>query len=188
MISEYELKKLLHYNPETGIFKWIVSPAHAVKAGSIAGRLHKFGYIEIRIKNKIYPAHRLAWFYVYGKWPKDQIDHINGIRDDNRIANLRECTNTENQQNRVSRKGSTSKYLGVSWDSKNERWLAQININNKNKYLGSYATEEDAYKAYCKAKAELHTFNPTIRNSVPLQSSKSEAVNDAKIVDLRELV
>ena len=92
MITQEELKELLDYNPETGLFTWNVY--NNIKNKTTAGTFND-GYIQIKIKQKIYQAHRLAWLYVYGEWPKGQIDHINGIRDDNRIENLRDVTNRE---------------------------------------------------------------------------------------------
>jgi hypothetical protein len=99
-------------------------------------------------------AHRLAWFLYHGVWPKEQVDHINNVRDDNRILNLREATSFENQCNRKPQVGCSSKYKGVSYKKQDCKWQAQIQINYKNIYLGLYHNEEEAALAYNKAALE----------------------------------
>ena len=97
-LTLYLLKKLLHYNPRTGIFTWKISSKYScVKIGDIAGCKNKDGYIIIGIDGKNYQAHRLAWFYTYGVWPKDQLDHEDHIRHHNWIDNLREVTHLKNR-------------------------------------------------------------------------------------------
>ena len=129
------------YNPTTGKFTRKVGKNRV-------GSKDKDGYIVIKINNKNYKAHRLAWFLFYGKWPVLQIDHINGVRDDNRIENLREVTSQENNFNRKPKPGSTSKHKGVSWCKRDKRWIAQICVDGKNTRLGSFKNEEHASAAY----------------------------------------
>ena len=86
-LSHEELKNILHYNPEIGLFSWLIKPSDKIKIGSIAGSVDKDGYVIITLNSKKYRAHRLIWFYVYGKWPVNEIDHINRIPSDNRIIN-----------------------------------------------------------------------------------------------------
>ena len=114
------------------------------------------GQSKSNLKNKKYLEHRLIWLYHYGEWPKEYIDHINGIRDDNRIENLREGTDQQNSFNRKSREGSTSKYKGVSWDKQNKKWRAQYSYKGKVYYLGRYECEEEAAKAYDEATKPIH--------------------------------
>lgn len=152
MISQEELKELIIYDPLTGLFYRKNNPTVPI------GSLHTKGYWKVSVKNKLYYAHRLAWFYVYGYFPKNQIDHINLNKLDNRIANLRECTNAENSQNKRALKNSTSKYVGVSWDKFSKKWKSEICLNGKRMTLGRYATELEAFDAYCKAKRKLHPF------------------------------
>ncbi len=163
MITQSELKKVLDYDPVTGDFTRMVANSNRIKVGDIAGFVNKGGYKQLMINKKTYYAHRLAWLYIYGEFPQNHIDHINGNKKDNRIANLRECTNIENHQNMASRKNSTSKYLGVCWSNYHNKWFAQISFNYQKKYLGLFENEEEAFAAYLKAKKELHTFNPTVR-------------------------
>lgn len=156
MLTQAELQQYLHYNPETGLFTWIKKKAAWQKAGSPAGSVHHEGYVVIGFNNKTYPAHRLAWLFIYGKFPKNEIDHINRIRTDNRIKNLRTVTTQQNQFNITKRNNTTSKYIGVSWNNKLQKYISQIQINKQKIYLGMYDSEHDAHIAYQTAKLKLH--------------------------------
>lgn len=156
------LHELLDYNPTTGVFTWRVR-RHRVKPGDVAGVLDGRGYQSIQVCGKSYRAHRLAWFYVYGTWPDGQIDHRNGCRSDNRLSNLRVCTNAENGQNRGLNKNNTSGYIGVSFDRRNVGWQAHIRVNGKRHNLGLFKDKEEAAAAYVAAKAKLHPYQPTPR-------------------------
>jgi len=155
LLTQERLKELLEYNPDTGIFIWRKTRGGAHK-GRVTGRHKCNGYLEIKIDYRLYRAHRLAWLYIYGKFPNNLIDHINCVTDDNRIANLREATNSQNQMNRKGFKNNKSGYKGVSFHKKANKWKAQISINNVNTYLGSFDNKEDAAEAYRKASALLH--------------------------------
>jgi hypothetical protein len=150
------LRSILDYNPETGIFLWAL-PRRKAKVGNEAGYIKKNkGYRYIEIDGKTYAAHRLAWVFVNGKEPKNFIDHINGIKSDNRIKNLREATNGQNRANSLT----NNKYglKGVSykkWIKKNP-WMAQITFNKKVIYIGCFPTKEEAHKAYCEKAKNLH--------------------------------
>ena len=146
LTAEY-LRSILHYDPETGIFTWKVRTSNRVKVGDVAGSPDDLGYLLISIQNRNYKAHRLAWLYVYGEWPKDQIDHINRDRADNRIENLREVTNKQNQQNTSKSSRNTSGHTGVRWHKQNSRWQARIMHNQKEIYLGCFTDIEDAVAA-----------------------------------------
>lgn len=156
-LSAERLREILDYDQHTGVFTWKVMLAHRRKPGTVAGNL-THGYIEIGINNRSYRAHRLAWLHVYGEWPAGDIDHIDGNRVNNAIANLRDVTNQTNAQNRheISSSKLTSQYLGVTWNSANQCWMAQIKCNGKNRYIGQYATERDAYIAYLHSKSLNH--------------------------------
>jgi hypothetical protein len=158
-----QLRELLDYDPNTGVFVWRVSRSRT-SAGSVAGSKNTHGYWQIRACGKLYYAHRLAWLYMYGTWPKDQIDHIDGNRVNNRIENLREATNTENQQNRGLSPSNISGFTGVHWANRECKWRAQIRHQRKLHHLGFFDTPEEAHTAYIKAKAEIHTFQPTLRD------------------------
>lgn len=147
------LKSLLAYDAETGAFTWR-KPRGGQVAGSQAGCLNRNGYTEITVHRRIYKAHRLAWLYTYGEWPPAEIDHINGNKSDNRLANLRPATRAQNVANTALRSDSASGVKGVHWSGSSRKWQAQIKHNGKSKHLGVYANIEDAAAAYRRAATE----------------------------------
>jgi hypothetical protein len=156
VINHMDLKSILHYNHETGVFTWLVQKSKNTKIGSIAGSPRSDGYIKIRINRKPIYAHRLAWFYVTGSWPNGCIDHANRDPSDNRLCNLREASHQENLQNTGKRPNKTSIYKGVSFNARDKNWLAQANISGVHKRIGTFATQELAYIAYCNFVKPLH--------------------------------
>ena len=159
-LTQERLKQILSYDAETGVFTWKVNrqPGNGTRntVGSIAGTLKarnsSHPYLLIWIDGFLYRAHRLAWFYVYGRWPAEGIDHINGDPLDNRIANLRECTQQQNNGNHKALNPlNTSGYRGVTWKRDKRKWKAYININNRQTHLGYFDSAEQAYEAYCAA-------------------------------------
>lgn len=150
-ISQEELRRMLDYDPETGVFTRHVS-------GRIAGTVRPDGYNQISVNKKLYLAHRLAWVYIYGAIPDGlDIDHKNRIKTENWIENLRCVTHSINLQNqRRPRLGNTSGYLGVYWRKDAKKWQAQITTNGINKYLGLFSQPELAHEAYLTAKRDLH--------------------------------
>lgn len=155
MLTCTELKELLEYDPETGLFRWLyyVSPTCSLQwfKGNIKG-----GYCTIGIKGKGYKAHRLAWLYMTGEWPKKEIDHLDQDRQNNRYLNLRDTSRTNNQLNKNKNPTRyTSKYPGVSYFSITSSWRAIIGHKNKRYYLGYFETEELAFRAYLNKKYEL---------------------------------
>jgi len=153
-INSTRLREILNYDSETGIFTWKKS-FHAPKIGTVAGTTIKRGYITIGIDKKIYRAHRLAWVYIYDVWPNLGIDHINGIKTDNRICNLREATTSENMQNQY--KSSGKGLLGTTFDQ--GKWNSKIVVNGKYIHLGRFLTAEEAHQIYLEAKRKLHPFS-----------------------------
>jgi hypothetical protein len=151
-----QLKDTLDYDADTGVFVWKIRPSKAVKAGDVAGCTEKrIGYITIGIAKRIYKAHRLAWLYVYGSWPKGLIDHINGNKADNRIENLREVFADGNSQNvRKPNRRNKSGFMGVIWFQ--NKWRASVSVNGKSKWLGDYSTPEEAHQVYLEAKRKYH--------------------------------
>jgi hypothetical protein len=147
-ITQARLKELLNYDPETGLFVWRVT--RRVKAGTIAGSKHPTQhYIAIKIDGVLYKAHRLAWLYEYGIWPPNEIDHINRVRTDNRLENIRLATKAENAQNRKTRTDNSSGMTGVSWHKRDKKWRVYI---GKGKYLGYFDALEDAIAARKEAE------------------------------------
>ena len=164
MLPTHEaVKAALHYNEETGVFTWKVrpNPRGHQKPGDVAGCTDKrCGYVLIRLARRLYLAHRLAWFYVTGEWPKDQIDHRDGNKGNNAFGNLRDVTNQVNGQNlRTAKRSSLTRLLGAS-KTENGRFRAYITPpNRKTMSLGTFDTAEEAHNAYIQAKRQLHEGN-----------------------------
>ena len=131
-----EVFKNLTYDKDTGVFLWV----GGVRNGRVAGSLDEYGYIRISIKRKKYRAHRLAWLYCYGRFPEFEIDHINRIKTDNRICNLRDVSSSKNSENTKIRSDNKSGVKGVSWNKAENRWYVHI----KSTYHGSYENLMDA--------------------------------------------
>lgn len=157
-----ELKSRLSYNPTTGIF----TSCGAYRHGKQVGYLDDNGYVRIKLSANAYErAHRLAWLFVHGNLPPGEIDHIDGDRANNRIANLRAVSRMENQHNRSTpkRDARTAKVIGVSWFKPAQKWRAQIQVAKKKIHLGYHDTIEEAHAAYVKAKHELHPTHMRLR-------------------------
>lgn len=154
-LTAERLRELLHYDPETGIFRWKVARGRKAPAGSVAGSLESKGYNQIKIDGRTYMAHRLSWLYFMERWPTDQIDHINGEKADNRFANLREATGAENSHNRRIPRHNTSGVKGVSFDKRYGKWRAELQWDGKSHYLGMFNAIEDAAAAV-EAARRLH--------------------------------
>lgn len=154
VMTQERLHDLLQYDKDTGKLFWRQSRG-TKKAGSEAGAINGKGYVCIMIDGKGYQAHRLAWCLYYQEMPSQDIDHINGIKTDNRLVNLRQVTVRQNQYNqRKPRSDNKSGYLGVS--SYGNKWMASIKINSKTKHLGYFNTPEQASEAYKQAKRKHH--------------------------------
>lgn len=149
MLTKAKLKELLHYNLETGVFTRLVSLSNAYKPGT-QYQPNSHGYVTIRIDRKNHQAHRLAWLYVKGEWPEQEIDHINGVRGDNHWSNLREAKRSENAQNRTAYRCNATGLLGIQFTR--GKWQAKIAVHKRQKYLGRYETPEEAHAAYLDAK------------------------------------
>lgn len=160
MITNKELKRLLNYDPDTGVFTVKTKPHGSHKnIGDPIGSIKSNGYVAIVIRGKHYQAHRLAWQYVHGEIKKPYIDHINGIKHDNRMKNLRQCNASENGQNkRKSPSNSKIKLLGARRKKNRNVFESSIKVNGKSHYIGCFKTAEEAHQAYLAKKKELHPF------------------------------
>lgn len=146
-LSQEKLKRLLHYNPETGVFTWIATR----RMGRVAGTTSRLGYIMILIDGMGYISHRLAWMYMYGYWPLE-IDHLNRIRNDNRIENLREVSHRDNCRNMNLSIANTSGHHGVHWMGVYKKWQVRINTDEGRVYCGCFDTLLDAVA--CRKRME----------------------------------
>lgn len=153
--TQERLREVVSYDPDTGIFTRLISVPFG-PAGSQCGCKNLQGYVVFRVDGNLYYAHRLAWLYVHGEWP-ETVDHINGDRADNRIANLRSASQTVNMWNARTSVANTSGLKGVS-RMKNGKWKAQISVDNRNQFIGNFSTREAAYAAYFAAAVRLRGF------------------------------
>ncbi|WP_186276154.1 HNH endonuclease [Burkholderia gladioli] len=154
LTHEY-LVEHVHYDAETGVFTRIKTNRTPALLGPVKGNPMGAGYLALSIGNRQYYMHRLAWFYVHGKWPARAIDHINGDRTDNRLANLRDVSQAENMQNvRRPKAYSSTGLLGVA--KCRDKFRAEIRINGRKKHLGTFDTAESAHLAYMDAKRIFH--------------------------------
>lgn len=154
MITQIRLRELLEYAPETGEFIWKVSHPRA-GAGAAAGATDHYGYVVIRLDKRLYKAHRLAWLYVHGEWPSQNIDHINRVKNDNRIANLRLADQSVNMHNVDARVSSKSGVAGVTWRADRKKWNARIKVGYKNFNLGLFDDMAAAVAARRRAETRL---------------------------------
>ena len=155
-VTAQRLRSLLSYDPETGEFRWREA-RNGVRDDKRAGWVENYNgtrYLRIEIGGRKYLAHRLAWLYVTGEWPKGRLDHkdTNGLN--NRFENLRPANPSQNAANRGANANNASGYKGVSYHKPSEKWVAYICKSYKNKNLGYFDTPEQAHVAYCKAAKE----------------------------------
>ena len=142
------IKQRLRYEPETGEFFWLDGPMAGLRAGTVQHN----GYRAIKVCDRLLLEHRMAFAFVYGEWPPINVDHVNGDRADNRMANLRCSTKSENSRNSKTWRSSRCGFKGVSRaDSKAEKWMARIKHDGKRVYLGIFDTPEEAHAAYVAA-------------------------------------
>jgi HNH endonuclease/AP2 domain len=152
-----EVRELIDYDPETGLFQAKTIKGRRQPGWGVGCISPSTGYRQIGVGGKVYLAHRLAWLITHGEWPSVglEIDHINGEKDDNRIVNLRLATKAQNQRNSRKR-SSTTGLRGVRVNKASKTYSAQIKVNRKNHYLGSFQTPEEAHAAYVEAAVRLH--------------------------------
>jgi hypothetical protein len=162
-LTAERLRELLNYDPETGVFTWRAARnSNRAPEGKIAGWIEspqKYGKQRrsIEVDQRNYKAHRLAWLYMNGEWPKRVVDHINGDSLDNRIANLRDVSQLTNIQNeRAGRRNSRSGLIGAHWVARDSTWSSHIKYAGRLLSLGRFETPEAAHAAYLEAKRRLH--------------------------------
>lgn len=175
MIPDDKISRIASYDPSTGIIVWldrlpdtfgccpkernrVASRWNKLRSGKVAGHKNSNGYIVLCIEKKTLQAHRIAWMLHYGEWPKGQIDHINGIRDDNRIENLRVVTSAENAKNKRVLSSNTSGHMGVHFHKGTGKWHARIMSDGVRTHIGAFDSKLDAASAYdaCAKKLKFH--------------------------------
>lgn len=160
--SEYrkEAMSLLSYEPETGLFRWMVvrqTTGRKIQPGEIAGTPN-YGYVAIKALGRLWRAHRLAWLFMTGELPPkgQEIDHINGNRADNRWANLRCVAKAQNMWNAKRPVTNVSGVKGVSWVAERGQWLARITVNGRKIHLGQFDDKERAIAARKQGERQYH--------------------------------
>lgn len=155
MITQQELKDALHYDPETGLFTWRRTVSSKAPKGSHPNGVDKDGYLTLMFKGKFLRQHRVAWFYTYGVWPEKQLDHINGVRSDNRIVNLRACDEQDNNRNRAVSRNNTSGVSGVSFQQ--GKWMVRIRTDKQRRvFFGYFDDIELAELVAAEAREKYH--------------------------------
>ena len=152
----------LRYEPETGNFYWLVRRGPRA-AGAIAGGLSALGYWTIYAGGKLCYAHRLAWYAMHGHFPALEIDHINGIRSDNRIINLRTATRAQNAANVPRHRDGASGIKGAYYSKRDKYWYSAVRSRDVHKRLGPFNSADEAHAAYVATAKQLHGefFRPT---------------------------
>jgi hypothetical protein len=146
-MRQLELTELFDYDPIGGQLLWKHHRTPRARAGDPVGCLHATGYTVTLIRKKNYQVHRLIWALVHGEYP-DEIDHINGIRSDNRLENLRACTRAENAKNSGTFRSNRSGYKGVSWCNREGKFQSACKVNGVKKWLGYFSDAVEAHNAY----------------------------------------
>lgn len=159
-ITIARLREAFDYDPETGALKWLISRRGQAKPGDLAGHANH-GYWMTKLDQQIMMVHRVGWALTHGRWPNGDIDHIDGNPSNNRLSNLRECSRSENMQNRRTPKSTTKSGLLGVWRTRrhlSKPWVAAVVIGRKKVWGGYFATKEEAAAEYLAAKARLHPF------------------------------
>jgi len=158
MLTQQELKDLLHYCPETGVFTCLKAIGDRKLGAEVGTSMRSEWYLRTIIGGNFHYMHRLAWLYTHGVWPED-VDHINGIRYDNRLANLRSVSRSTNSKNAKQPSNNTSGTVGVNFDAFTGRWLARVRVDGKSVHLGRFDTKEEAISVR-KAAEKKHGYHP----------------------------
>lgn len=154
-LNQNDLIDLFNYDAASGLLTYKTNTKNK-SVGEVAGKENSDGYLQIKIGKRSYKVHRLIWFYVYGCWPVDLIDHINGNRTDNRICNLREATNAQNMRNSKLQRRNKSGEKGVMWRERDKRWIAACKVNGKPNYVGCFVELQDAVNAVREFRNKHH--------------------------------
>ncbi len=158
--TQEELKELFTYYPLSGLLLRKKCTCNRHKLGELVGGSRADGYCQVMVKSVKYLVHHIVWVMEYGVWPTGHIDHINREPNDNRLANLREVTPSQNNQNTGMSSRNTSGHKGVGWHAPMSMWRARIKVDRKDKHLGYFKNREAAAAAYVDAKRIYHPTAP----------------------------
>ena len=155
MLTKDHLMSVLSYCEQSGNFVWLVQTGRALP-GMIAGSLGKDGYVQIKIGGKLYKAHRLAWLYMIGEWPKGRLDHKDNCQSNNRWDNIRPASHSQNMANRKLNNNNKAGFKGVSFYKKLGKYGSRVSKDGVSYHLGVFDTPEEAHEAYLAKANELH--------------------------------
>jgi hypothetical protein len=158
MITHQELRGIVSYDESTGVMRWTEKrKGGAFVTGNEVGSVNRYGYRVTNIWKRAYMVHRLIWLYIHGAWPSENIDHINGIRSDNRLVNIRDVSQRVNCENkRHTLKNSKSGLMGAVWRPRSGKWVAHITVNRRQIYLGQFDSAVAAHQEYLSKKIAWH--------------------------------
>lgn len=159
-LTQAQIRQMFDYDPISGLMTRKISTGSRGRDGAKVGTLVGAGYLKVSINYENFLVHRLVWLHVHGVWPTEDIDHINGVKTDNRLANLRLVTKSQNQHNIRQRHNNTSGFTGVRPNTTENKWAARITVNSKEIHLGCFSTKEAAAAAYQNAKRIYHPTAP----------------------------
>lgn len=160
LLTVEQLKHTFHYDPPTGLFRWRFSPRNDIKPWSLAGSTRADRYRSLHVRGIGFFEHRAAWAYMTGAWPVEDIDHLNGDRGDNRWLNLRMVSTQVNCQNRrAATVANRSGLLGAHFNAQMGKYVSAVRIDGKQKYLGTFATAEEAHQAHLAARRAHYAGN-----------------------------
>ena len=157
-LTAARLRELLRYDHRSGVFVRVVALSPKVNVGDAAGSVDDMGYVRIVVDGTRYRGHQLAWLYMTGEWPSNDVDHINGVRADNRWSNLRDVERSVNLQNRrrCNPGNKSSGLLGATWSKHAKKWVSFIRVDGTVRNLGYFHTADEAHAAYVAAKRQFH--------------------------------
>jgi hypothetical protein len=176
------LRQCFDIDAEAGMARWRFRPDmppwwNTRYAGSVVGTPDGQSYLCVMLafsgRKRLLKVHRIIWALAHDRWPPEdyEVDHRNGVHDDNRISNLREATDGQNQHNRKVNANNKSGYPGVSWNKQSGKWVAQIAVDGRHIHRGYFDDDEEAFMAVCDAKAKLHPFQPEFRDMTMQQAA-----------------
>lgn len=154
-VTQEQLRELFTLDPDEGVFRYRVNRVRS-KAGSVAGSIHHKGWRSIMINQRRYQEHHLVWLYVHGEWPVHEIDHVNGVRDDNRLSNLREADAFQQVMNCARPRTNTSGVKNVHFDRLSCKFKVYVKCRGKRVFVGSFPTLHEASEAATNARDRLH--------------------------------
>lgn len=161
MLTQKRLMEVMSYDSLNGLFTWVKPSSNRVKVNDLAGCVCPDGYIKINVDGKPYKAHRLAWLYITGEMPTHEIDHVDGVRSNNQLVNLRQATSKQNKENTGLKRTNNSGYKGVHWDKARQKWLAFVTHNRKFHNLGRFNDLNEAVIVSKQARDALFTHHNT---------------------------